>query len=464
MRPSGSASRPIGQKGFAAVNSSRRLKAGASLAELLEIVIMETVFYIFIAVAQKAFDLMLRSIMGRSPRCDDQNSARYFLKFGFCKPEKPLYVYASIILIVNYQCPPAHLFASCSKKLVHSRLRACNLMRILPAAVATNALIDFKVVVIVCLDNPVIAAVTCIPNAIRFALKRHHAALAVIPHFLPLPLAFDVLLDYLKRCAANAGYEVRRTPKVSTPKAIFESRELLKQSPCGHTLKAIDELGNLMVGLDTTDHVYVVNFVLSRYQFNISLFAKLFKQLSASIANLTSQHRAPILHTPNDVDSQQVNRMATRLKLVFHLCDLLVARAALFLESAVPAKTFFILRIWLNKVAAHNIFSVINLILERLTTLILKRTIRDTSSPPTVSATEKTIREVRLELRNAIYLHTQHSKATNSKKQEKSIVISRKIRIFSLSNQSAFSQALSLLKATKFLPRLKSGVSFGEGR
>jgi hypothetical protein len=137
-------------------------------------------------------------------------------------------------------------------------------------------------------------------------------------HGLPLPLAFNVSLDDFHRRAANRSTEIRRTPKVSTPQAILERGELLKESARRYAFEAIDELRNLMIWFDSYDHMDMVNFVLSCYQFNVRFFAKLFKYLSASITNLTSHNRATILNAPNDMHCQQIDRMTTRFKLIFH--------------------------------------------------------------------------------------------------------------------------------------------------
>jgi hypothetical protein len=62
----------------------------------------------------------------------------------------------------------------------------------------------------------------------------------------------------------------------------------------------------------------MVNFVLSRYQFNVCLFAKLFQYISQPITNLSRYHCAAILNTPNDVILKLMYRMTTALKVIFH--------------------------------------------------------------------------------------------------------------------------------------------------
>ncbi len=135
---------------------------------------------------------------------------------------------------------------------------------------------------------------------------------------LRLSLILNILLDCIQRRTANGYNEVARTPKVSTPQAILERRKLLKQSASGYTLETINQLRNLLVRLHPYNNVYVVNFVLSSKQLNIRLFAQLFKYLSQSIANGSSNNRTAILNTPNDMELQLVNRMATGLKVIFH--------------------------------------------------------------------------------------------------------------------------------------------------
>jgi hypothetical protein len=105
---------------------------------------------------------------------------------------------------------------------------------------------------------------------------------------------------------------------VTAPKSILESWELLKESASRYTFEAINQLRDLLVGFDASDKMHMVNFVFRGEQFNGLFLAKLFEQFAQSIAYLSCNNRATILHTPDDVYLKLMHRMAAFLKVVFH--------------------------------------------------------------------------------------------------------------------------------------------------
>jgi hypothetical protein len=132
-----------------------------------------------------------------------------------------------------------------------------------------------------------------------------------------LPLTLNVFLNRFQRRTAYSDGEIAWTPQVTAPKPILEPLELLKQPPRSYTFKAVHKFRDLLIRLHPHNDVNKVNFILSRYQFNVCLFAKLFQYLSQPIANLSSYHGAAIFNAPNNVVLKLMYRMAAALKVVF---------------------------------------------------------------------------------------------------------------------------------------------------
>ncbi len=132
------------------------------------------------------------------------------------------------------------------------------------------------------------------------------------------PLAFNVLFDCIQRRTANGHDEVARTPQVTAPKTILESRELLKQPSSRYAFQAVYELRDLLVRLHPHNDVNMVNFVLCCEYLHVRLFAKFFKQFAQPVAYLPCENRAAIFHAPNNVVLELMHRMGTALQVIFH--------------------------------------------------------------------------------------------------------------------------------------------------
>ena len=131
-------------------------------------------------------------------------------------------------------------------------------------------------------------------------------------------LTFNIFLDCVERGTANGDNEVRRRPEMAAPKTILQGWKFLKESARCYAFEAINQLGDLLVRLDSYNHVYMVYFVLSGEQFDGLFLAKFFEQFGQSIAYLSCDNRAAILNTPNNVYLKLMYRMAAFLKVVFH--------------------------------------------------------------------------------------------------------------------------------------------------
>jgi hypothetical protein len=105
---------------------------------------------------------------------------------------------------------------------------------------------------------------------------------------------------------------------VTTPKAILESRKLLKQPASGYAFQAINQLRYLLVGLHPHNDVNMVNFVLSCQDFYIRFSAQIFKQFGQPVAYLSRDDGTAIFHAPNNVVLELMHRMGTALQLIFH--------------------------------------------------------------------------------------------------------------------------------------------------
>src|SRR5215208_4166730 len=130
----------------------------------------------------------------------------------------------------------------------------------------------------------VIVIVARLTNAAFAALERTGSF--IFAHLFN-SLAFDILFDCGQRRTAYGNDKISRTPKVSAPKTILNPGKLLQQSPGSYALEALNQFRKLMRGLNSYNHVYVVNLILSCQKLNVMLSAKLFQYFSEPITYLS---------------------------------------------------------------------------------------------------------------------------------------------------------------------------------
>ena len=107
------------------------------------------------------------------------------------------------------------------------------------------------------------------------------------------------------------------------PKAFFQGWELLKQPASGNSLVTVDQFGNLMDRFGAQNKMDMIEIGFYGNQRTAAFANQIAENLFEPISNFIAQDSATIFDAPDNMVSQQIDRMRSAFKFIFHTRDYL---------------------------------------------------------------------------------------------------------------------------------------------